>query len=198
MFQLRHRSMGKKERRIRALSRQSWRAWLILGGLLLVVWGGAAGFVWWSVRKASASDRLPAIELQANQDFTYDLSKLENGQTRFFTYPASSSERSRLLLNRDQDGKVRTAFASCTTCYSFRGQHHLKEGQFICGQCQTAMRIADQKERVTSDKGCVAVPVPFSVEKDKVTVRSQDITDGTKALAAAAAAAGSKLGAQRP
>lgn len=162
-----------------------------------MVWGGAAGFVWWSVRRASASDHLPAIDLQAGQDFVYDLSKIDPGQSRFFSYPVSSSERSKLLVNRDSDGIVRVVFATCTTCYSFRAQHHLKEGQFICGQCQTAMRIGDQKERVTPEKGCVAVPVPFSVETNKLTVRAEEITEGTKALAAAAAA-GSKRGAQRP
>ena len=197
MWRSEHRSLGRRQERIRALSRKSWGAWALLAGLLLVVWGGAAGFVWWSVRRASASDHLPTIDLQANEDFVYDLSKLDSGQSRFFSYPVSSSERSNLLVNRDSDGIVRAAFATCTTCYSFRAQHHLKEGQFICGQCQTAMRIGDQKERVTPEKGCVAVPVPFSVETNKLIVRAQEITEGAKALAATAAA-GSKSGVQRP
>jgi hypothetical protein len=44
------------------------------------------------------------------------------------------------------------------------------------------MRLGDQNERLTPDKGCVAVPVPFSVEENKIVVRSQAITDGTKAF----------------
>ena len=189
MFRLTHPVLGRKARRIRALSQQGRRAWLILGGLLVVVWGCAAGIVWWSVRRASASDFLPAIELQAGQDFVYDLSKLDPGQSRFFTYP-TKSQRSKLLVNRDPDGVVRAAFASCTTCYSFRAQHHLKEGRFICGQGQTAMRIGDQKEGVTPEKGCVAVPVPFSVDHNKLTVRAQAIVEGTEALAVAGATPG--------
>ncbi len=84
MWRSEHRSLGRRQERIRALSRKSWGAWALLAGLLLVVWGGAAGFVWWSVRRASASDHLPAIDLQVNEDFVYDLSKLDSGQSRVF------------------------------------------------------------------------------------------------------------------
>jgi uncharacterized membrane protein len=150
--------------------------------VLLAVWGTAAGFAFWSLRKASASDNLPAIVLEAGEKFVYDLAHLQPGQTRFFTYPTSASERSRLLVQRDSDGVIRAAFASCTACYAFRAEHKLHQGQFMCGRCQHSMRLGDQNERLTPDKGCVAVPVPFSVEQNKVVVRSQAITDGTKAF----------------
>jgi uncharacterized membrane protein len=200
MWQPAGRSLTRKQRRLRVLSRRSWVAWALLAGLLFAIWGGASGFVWWTIRKASASDHLLAVDLQSKQDFRYDLRKLEPGQSRIFTYPISASERSRVLLNRDTDGVIRTAFASCTTCYSYRRQHYLKEGKFMCGQCQTAMRIGDQKERMTRDNGCVAVPVPFAVENNEVMVRAQAITEGAKALeeAAAASPASSKADAQRP
>lgn len=81
---------------------------------------------------------------------------------------------------------VREAFASCTTCYSFRKQHYLKEGKLICGQCQSAMRIGDWNERMTADKGCVAVPVPFSVEKNKVVVRPDAIAAGPQTFSSSA------------
>lgn len=186
MWQSAHHPLTRKQVRIRTLSRKSWGAWALLAGLLLAVWGGAAGFAWWSIRKASASDHLPAVALEANQDLIYDLWKLEPGQTRFFTYPTSSTEQSKLLVNRDEDGVLRTAFATCTTCYSFRRQHYLKAGKFICGQCQTPMTIGGPNERMTRDKGCVAVPVPFSIESNKVVVRSQAIMEGANALAEAA------------
>lgn len=186
MWQSAQRSLGRKQQRIRDLSRKSWGAWALLAGLLLAVWGGAAGFAWWTIRRASASDHLPAVELESNQDFIYDLWKLEPGQSRFFTYPINSSERSRLILNRDSDGVIRTAFATCTTCYAYRRQHYLKQGQFICGQCQTPMTIGSPNERMTPDKGCVAVPVPFSIKNNKVFVRAEAIMDGGKGLAEAA------------
>ena len=183
MWRSRHRALGRRRKRVEALSRQSWRVWAINAGALLAVWGTAAGFAFWSVRKASASDNLPAIALQVGEKFVYDLARLKSGQTRFFTYPTSSSERSRLLVQRDSNGVIRTAFASCTACYAFRGEHKLNQGQFMCGRCRHSMRLGDQNERLTADKGCVGVPVTFSVVDNKVIVRPEAITEGIKAFA---------------
>lgn len=201
MWRSRQHVLGRRRKRVEALARQGWHVWGLIAGFFLAVLGAAAWFAISQERKATASDHLPEIVLQAGESFLYDLSKLQPGQTRLFTYPINSSERSKLLVNRDSEGVVRVAFASCTTCYSFRKQHHLKEGKLICGQCQSAMRIGDRNERMTADKSCVAVPVPFSIENDKVVVKADVIAEGGKTLAAAAAAvgnAGSKSVDQRP
>lgn len=179
-----HRSLGRKQQRVRALSHSVWRLWLILGSSIALASGGV---IWFSISeetRATASDNLPEIALQAKDDFSYGLAKLEPSQTRFFTYP-SSSEQSRLLVQRDAKGVIRAAFASCTACYSHRREHKLIRGSLICGRCGSAMRIGNQNEHITPDKSCVAVPVPFSIEQNKVIVRSQAITDGLKIFAAA-------------
>ena len=144
MWHSAHHLLGRKQRRLQALNRQSWGACGLLAGPLLAVCGGAAAVAYLSFRRLAASDHLPGIVLQANDDFGYDLVKTEPGQSPFFTYPVNSSERSRLLLNRDSAGVVRATFASSTTCYFFRRQHDLlsKGGELICGQWQDPMRIA--------------------------------------------------------
>ena len=63
-----------------------------------------------------------------------------------------------------------------------------KEGKLICGQCQSAMRLGDRNERVIADKNCVAVPVSFAVENNKVIVEAGAITEGAKTLGAAVGA----------
>lgn len=186
MWRSQHHVLGRRRKRVEALSRQSWRVWAIIAGALVAVWGTAAGFAFWSERKASASDSLPAIVLRAGENFVYDLARLESGQTRFFTYPASSSERSKLLVQRDSNGELRAAFASCIACYAFRGEHKLKQGQFMCGRCQHSMRIGDQNERLAPGKECVAVPVPFSVENNKVVVRPDAIAAGLRTFSTSA------------
>lgn len=179
-----NRSLGRKQQRVRALSRGVWRLWLILGASLALASGAVAWFSISEEAKATASDNLPEIALQAKDDFGYDLAQLEPAQTRFFTYQ-NSSEQSRLLVQRDAKGVIRTAFASCTACYSNRREHKLIRGSLICGRCGSAMRIGNQDEHITPDKSCVAVPVPFSIEQNKVIVRRQAITDGLKIFAAA-------------
>jgi len=168
---------------VRELSRKGWRVWGLIVGVLAAVWGAAAWVEISQEKKERASDNLPEIVLEAGQNFVYDLAQLRSGQTRFFTYPTSSSERSRLLVQRDADGAIRTAFASCIACYSHRREHKLSKGNLICWKCQSAMRIGDQNERLTPDKGCVGVPVTFSVVDNKVIVRHEAITEGIKAFA---------------
>ncbi len=163
---------------MRALSQSVRRLWLILAGLLALASGA---IVWFSIseeKRATASDNLSEIALQEKDDFVYDLAQLAPEQTRFFRYPVASSERSRLLVQRDAKGVIRTAFASCRACYSHRREHKLFRGSLICGRCGSAMRVGNQNEHITSDKSCVAVPVPFLIEQSKVIVRSQAITDG--------------------
>ena len=179
-----HRSSSRKQRRVHALSRSVGRLWLILGGSLALASGALAWFSISEEAKATASDNLPEIGLQAKDDFSYDLAELEPSQTRFFTYP-NSSEQSRLLVQRDAKGVIRTAFASCTACYSHRREHKLIRGTLICGRCGSAMRIGNQNEHITPEKSCLAVPVPFSIEQSKVIVRSQAITDGLRIFTAA-------------
>ena len=177
-----HRSLGKKQQRIRALSRRVWPFWGMVAGCLVLAFGAIAWFSMAEETKATVSDNLPQIALEAKDDFSYDLGQLDLGQTRFFTYPTSSLERSRLLVQRDSKGAIRTAFASCRACYSHRHEHKLSRGSLICGKCGTAMRLGDQNERIMAGKGCVAVPVPFSIDNNKVTVLAPAIMEGLRSF----------------
>ena len=89
MWRSRQQVSGRKHKRIEALTRQDWRVWGLLAGLLLAVWGTAAWFAIYQERKATASDHIPEIVLQAGENFLYDLARLEPGQTRFFTYQST-------------------------------------------------------------------------------------------------------------
>ena len=173
---------SSRKRRVSELTRQCWRLWGVLSALGVVAIGGGAWLLISSNAKATASDHLPEIAIQENSDLNYDLSQLRPSQSRLFSYPVSSSERERLLVSRDSKGTIRVAFASCTVCYRLRAQHYLKEGKLICAQCEHTMRIGEPGERLTSGKGCIAVPVSFSIENGRVIVRTQAILEAAKAF----------------
>lgn len=181
MWHSSHRSLGKKQQRVRALSRRVWPFWGIVAGFVALTWGALAWFSISEETKATASDNLPEIALEAKDNFSYDLGQLDLRQTRFFTYPTNSLERSRLLVQRDSKGVIRTAFASCRACYSHRHEHKLFRGRLICGKCGTAMRVGDQNENAMG-RGCVAVPVRSSIDNSKVTVHAQAIVEGLRSF----------------
>jgi uncharacterized membrane protein len=184
MWRVKKHPLGRRQQRIRNLSRQGWRVWATIGGFLAVIWGAAAFYGISESRKARASDNLPEIALEAKSDFIYDMAHLQPNQSRFFTVPASSSERSRLLIQRDVNGVIRTVFAACRACYSQHMDARLSDGMLMCRHCQQSMRFGDQNERVAADS-CVAVPVRFSVENNKVKVRTQEVMEGLKNFAKA-------------
>lgn len=148
--------------------------WMILAALVLGVWLPALSYMTWRSWRENRPDVLPRIDLNAGHNFIYDLTRLAPSQSVWFTYPLDS-ERIRLALQKDSSGSIRTVVASCTACYSFRKEHEFKEGQLMCGRCRHAMRLGDQNEKLIPAKGCVAVPVAFSVDKQLLTVQASDI-----------------------
>ena len=178
MIRRSYQRVGKKQR-IQTLSRQCSRLCTLLAVLGLLVFGSAAWFIVSNDRKAAAFDHLPEIALTEDSDLAYDSSQLQPHQAQFFSYPLNSSERVRLLVSRDSKGDTRAAFASCTACYRFRNQHYLKNGELICGRCEQAMRVADSNEQPTG-KACIAVPLPFLLENNKIVIHARAIRESTQ------------------
>jgi hypothetical protein len=87
---------------------------MVVGSLLLLLFGCIAWFTIWSDRKTTASDHLPEIAIQENTDLIYDATHLQPNRSRLFTYPVHPSERKRLIVARDSKRTMRVAFASCT------------------------------------------------------------------------------------
>lgn len=161
----------------------------LLVGVVLVIFALCAALGWYAIsedKRQTVLD-LPEIQLREDQDLVYDLSQLRLGQSRFFTYPVTSSERVRLVLTRDMKGIVRAAFATCPACYSFREQTNMKNGSLVCGRCQQPMRIGEANERFMAGRGCVAVPVSLSADNGKVVVRAHAIVEGAKIFTLVAA-----------
>jgi uncharacterized membrane protein len=189
----RHRRLGSRKKRQLALSHQALRRLMLTFGILALVCGAVAAYAIYESARATASDRLPAIALQAGKDFVYPLQDLKSRESRILTYPVNS-ERVKVLVQRDSNGVVRVAFASCIACYRFRSDHYLKGGRLICGRCQHAMRIGDRHERMTPDKGCVAVPMPFSIKNGQILVRGNEISQQAKNLMSSATSVGLSKG----
>ena len=173
------RPSSRKRHRQQAVVRKARRVPIVIVVILTLLSAATLWHVMSDIRNLTASDNLPPILLGDREDIRYDVAKLAPGQTRFFAYP---SDLPRLIVQKDPKGIVRVAFASCTQCYAYRGAHQLRGGELICVRCQHAMRLGDQGEKMTRDKGCVAVPVPFSIEREKLLVRRHIVAEQADAL----------------
>ena len=150
--------------------------WVLLAALVLGVWVPTFAYMGWRSWRDNRPDAFSRIDLASGHNFIYDVEKLAFPEAVWFTYPVGS-ERIRFALQRDASGTMRTVVASCMACYSLRDGHEFKNGQLICARCKHAMRLGDQGEELTPAKGCVAVPVPFSVNDKLLTVRAADMEE---------------------
>ena len=155
--------------------------WILLAAIVLGVWVPGLSFGIWRMWRDNQPDVLPRVDLDPGHNLVYDLERLKPQQAVWFTYPASS-ERIRFALQRDLTGTIRTVVASCMACYAYRDHHEFKRGQLMCARCRHPMRLGDPNEKLTSAKGCVAVPVPFSVDGRLLTVRAADIEETLREL----------------
>ena len=133
-------------------------------------------YMGWRSWSDNKPDKVLRIDLASGHNFIYDLGRLASSEAVWFTYPVGP-ERIRFAVQRDSSGRIRTVVASCTTCYSFRDGHEFKKGELICARCKHVMRLGDQGEKLTPAKGCVAVPVPFSMNGRLLTVHAADMEE---------------------
>lgn len=156
-------------------------AWILLAAIVLGVWVPGLSYGIWRMWRDNKPDVMPRVDLEPGHNLVYELERLRPQQAVWFTYP-TGSERIRFALQRDLKGTIRTVVASCMVCYAYRDHHEFKKGQLMCARCRHPMRLGDPNETLTSAKGCVAVPVPFSVHGQLLAVRTIDMEETLREL----------------
>ena len=112
-----------------------WPAWVLCAVLLLF---GVFTFIWEYLAEAPQKSDIPVVALGEDQDLHLDPAKLSAGQMHLFEARASG-QKVKFIVQRTPDKIVHVALASCRACYRKRDFHYAKNGEMICGQCQTAM-----------------------------------------------------------
>ncbi len=150
---------------IRETSREE--LWLFAGvvGFLLLI-GVLA--LWYSV-----GPHFQGTVVEAGTDLRIPLEELEEGELHLFTYALDSSTGIEFVAQRDPDGIIRVAFASCRRCAQYR---HLQRGeQIICGHCGHAMAPPDSGQEPTGDDGCIPVALRYVTERGTLLVKGETI-----------------------
>lgn len=148
------------------------RKFILIG--LSIIYVPVLAFVGWRLWSERVPADLPEIGLVQGQNLLLAAASLRPRQAMWFTYP-TSSDRLRLVVQRDEAWRIRVAYGTCKMCYTARATHEWISGQLICGRCRQVMRLADPGEEITPAKGCIAVPVPFRSEGGKIVVQAKDI-----------------------
>ena len=115
---------------LRILSRQ---AMSVAAGILAL-----AGILFFlsEVKGAAAAD--PAVEV------VYPVKDFQNGDARFYSYPAGNGVTIKYFILKSSDGVIRAAFDACDVCFQ-AGRGYEQKGDFMvcknCGRRFASVRI---------------------------------------------------------
>jgi len=153
--------MTEKKVRPRIRSRRAMSAAaviLALAGILFSLSG---------VEDAAAAK--PAAEV------VYPVKTFQDGDARFYSYPAGDGVTIKYFLLKSSDGVIRAAFDACDVCFR-AGRGYEQKGDFmVCKNC--GRRFASVQVNVVTG-GCNPGPLTREIRGDKVILQVKDILEG--------------------
>lgn len=147
-----------------------WPAWVLCAILLLF---GAFTFFWEYRAEAPQKSDIPVVVMGEGQDLHLDPSKLSPRELHLFEARAAG-QKVKFIVQRTPDKIIHVALASCKACYRNRKSHYAKNGEMICGQCQTAM-ILESKGQKPEPNHCPLPEIPHSETDRELIVSVRDV-----------------------
>ncbi len=147
-----------------------WPVWAICGGLSLLA---VFAFVWQYVAGLPQKSDIPVVALDSGRDLHLDPSKLGSQQLHLYEARASG-QKVKFIVERTQNKTVHVALASCRTCYRSRDRHFVKNGQMMCGECNSQMNF-EAKDRKAGTAGCALVEIPHTETDRDIAVLARDV-----------------------
>jgi uncharacterized membrane protein len=124
------------------------------------------------VKEAAAAQ--PAVEV------IYPVKAFQNGDARFYSYPAGNGVTVKYFILKSSDGVIRAAFDACDVCWR-EGKGYEQKGDFMicrnCGRRFASVRINEVQG------GCNPAPLARSIRGESVVLQVKDIMEGGKYFA---------------
>jgi uncharacterized membrane protein len=137
---------------------------LVLAGIL---------FFLSATKGAAAAD--PAAEV------VYPVKDFQNGDARFYSYPAGNGVTIKYFILKSSDGVIRAAFDACDVCFEARRGYEQKGDFMVCKNC--GRRFASVRVNEVTG-GCNPGPLTREIKGDKVVLKVKDILEGKQYFAA--------------
>lgn len=159
--------MSARKRALRITWREAWPIWLTFG---LLFGFGAIGV--WVLLPAA---QIPMKALAAGEDLTVSTGDLQPDMPRIFAYPVQGGRATDFFVEREANGIVTVAFASCRRCY--RSGHFRQGGHILCDRCSEPMMRALTGQALPADADCTQIPIPFESSGDHITIRVSTVRE---------------------
>ena len=110
-------------------------------------------------------------------EVVYPVKDFQNGDARFYSYPAGDGVTIKYFVLKSSDGVIRAAFDACSVCFQ-AGKGYTQKGDFmVCNNC--GRRFASIRVNEVTG-GCNPVSLTREIKGDKVILKVNDILEGEK------------------
>ena len=130
-------------------------------------------FVFLSATQGAAAAN-PAAEV------VYPVKDFQNGNARFYSYPAGNGVTIKYFVLKSSDGVIRAAFDACDVCFEARRGYEQKGDFMVCKNC--GRRFASVRVNEVQG-GCNPAPITREIKGDKVVLKVKDILEGKQYFA---------------
>lgn len=153
--------MTETEVRLRMFSR---RVISVAAGILAL-----AGIIFFLSETKGAAAANPTAEV------VYPVKDFQNGNARFYSYPAGNGATIKYFILKSSDGVIRAAFDACDVCFEARRGYEQKGDFMVCKNC--GRRFASVRINEVQG-GCNPAPLTREIKGDKVVLKVKDILEG--------------------
>ena len=128
-----------------------------------------AGMLYLSCQAKKAAAAKPASEV------VYPVKDFQNGDARFYSYPAGNGVTIKYFIVKSSDGVIRAAFDACDVCWR-AGRGYEQKGDFmVCKNC--GRRFASVRVNVV-EGDAIRPRSSGKSEGDKLVIQVKDILEG--------------------
>ncbi len=109
------------------------------------------------------------------EEVIYPVKTFQNGDARFYSYPAGNGVTIKYFVLKSSDGVIRAAFDACDVCFEARRGYEQKGDFMVCKNC--GRRFASVRVNVV-EGGCNPAPLTRAIKGDKIILQVKDILEG--------------------
>jgi uncharacterized membrane protein len=110
-------------------------------------------------------------------EVSFPVQAFNDGQAKYFQYPAGNGITVRFFILRSSDGIIRAAYDACDVCWR-EGKGYYQDGDFMvcrnCGQRFASVKVNEIKG------GCNPAPLERTVVGNKLIIQTADILQGVQ------------------
>ena len=135
----------------------------------------AAGILALSGMLVSLSATQDAAAAKPASEIVYPVKTFQNGEARFYSYPAANGVTIKYFVLKSSDGVIRAAFDACDVCFE-AGRGYTQKGDFMvcknCGRRFASVRVNEVQG------GCNPAPLTRTSQGNKLVLQVKDILEG--------------------